>query len=115
VSAEEVHMKAQYVTMDDEVDQDTDMDTQIPEASEWPKAERKRIMEKAISTGKKAKAHMKQMKMSLTADDIQLITTKVEHQLSEVWENPKKHRASIFEQIHEVKTALEHLRIKAKQ
>jgi hypothetical protein len=55
------------------------------------------------------------METSLMADDVELIATKVEDRLSEVWENTKNHRASILEQIQEVKIVLEQLRIRVEQ
>jgi hypothetical protein len=51
----------------------------------------------------------------LTTDDVELIAMTVEDRLSEVWENVENHRASILEQVQEVKTALEQLRIKTEQ
>ena len=44
-----------------------------------------------------------------------LVATIVEDRLDEVWENAEKHRASIFDQVQEVKTALEQLRIEVAQ
>jgi hypothetical protein len=115
VSAEEVQMEAQDVTMDEEVEKDTDMDTQMPEASEQPEAQRKRTGEQESGTRKKEKAHRKQMETSLTTDDVEMIAMTVEDRLSEVWENVENHRASILEQVQEVKTVLEQLRIKVEQ
>jgi hypothetical protein len=97
VSAEEVQTEAQDVTMDEEVEQDTGMDTQMPEASEQPEAQRKRTTEQVSGARKKEKAHRKQMEMSLTTDDIEMIAMTVEDRLSEVWENVENHRASILE------------------
>jgi hypothetical protein len=48
-------------------------------------------------------------------DDVELVVTTVEERLAEVWENVEKHRASIIDQVQEVKTALEQLRIRASQ
>jgi hypothetical protein len=61
------------------------------------------------------KAHRKPLKTSLTADDVELIAMTVEDRLSEVWENAENHRALILEQIQEVKTALEQLRIRGEK
>jgi hypothetical protein len=60
--------QAQDVTMDEEVEKDTGMDTQIPEASEWPEAQRKRTAKQESGTKKKEKAHRKQMETSLVID-----------------------------------------------
>jgi hypothetical protein len=115
VSVEEVKIEEQYVTMDEEVEEDIDMDTQIPEAYEQLEAQRKRTMDQASGFMKKSKAHNKQMETSLTTDDLDLIATTVEDRLSEVWENEENHRYSILEQVQEVKNALEQLRIKVEQ
>jgi hypothetical protein len=115
VSAEEVQTEAQEVAMEEEVGKDTCMDTQMPEVSEPSDAQRKRPGEQASGTRKKEKAHRKPMETSLTTDDVELIATTVEDRLSEVWENMENHRASILEQVQEVKTALEQLRIRAEQ
>jgi hypothetical protein len=53
------------------------------------------------------------MHTSLTIDDVEVIATIVKDKLSEVWENAENHRASILEQVHEVKTTLEQLRSRA--
>jgi hypothetical protein len=55
------------------------------------------------------------METSLIADDVELIATTVQDQLSEVWENVENHRDLILEKIQEVKTVLEQLRIRAEQ
>jgi hypothetical protein len=55
------------------------------------------------------------METSLTIDDVELISTTVEDRLSKVWENAENHRYSIMEQVQEVKTALEQLRIRTEQ
>lgn len=60
-------------------------------------------------------AHKPQSHISLTLGDMELVATIVEERLAEVWENAKKHRASIVVQVQEVKTALEQLRISAAQ
>jgi hypothetical protein len=91
------------------------MDTQMPEAYEPSDAQRKRTGEQASGSRKKEKAHRKPLQTSLTTDDVELIATTVEDRLSEVWENVEKHRDSILEQVQEVKTALEQLRIRAEQ
>jgi hypothetical protein len=69
-------------------------------------------MEQASDVRKKEKAHRKQMEISLTTDDVEMIAIIVEHRLSKVWENEKNHHASILEQVQEVKTVLEQFRIK---
>jgi hypothetical protein len=53
------------------------------------------------------------MQTSLTIDNVELIATKVEDRLSKVWENAENHRVLILEKIHEVKTMLEKLKIRA--
>jgi hypothetical protein len=50
------------------------------------------------------------METSLMVDDVDLIATIVEDQLSDVWENVENHRASILEKIQEVKTVLEQVK-----
>jgi hypothetical protein len=45
-------------------------------------------------------------------DDVELVVTIVEERLAEVWENAEKKMASIVDQVQEVKTALDQLRIK---
>jgi hypothetical protein len=97
VRAKEVQREAQDVTMEEELEQDTGMDTQMIEASEQLEAQRKRTTEQVSGTRKKAKAHRKKMETSLAIDDVELIATTVEDRLSEVWENVENHRASILE------------------
>jgi hypothetical protein len=87
----------------------------MPEASEPPEAQRKRTGEKPSGSRKKEKAHRKPMETSLTQDDVDLIATTVEDRLSDMWENVENHRASILEQIQEVKTALEQLKVKTEK
>jgi hypothetical protein len=84
VSAEEVQTKAQEVAMEEEVGQDTGMDTQIPKVSEPSDAQRKMSGEQASGTRKKEKAHRKPMETSLTIDNVELIAMTVEDRLSEV-------------------------------
>jgi hypothetical protein len=100
-------MKEQEVAMDEEVGHDTGMDTQIPKEYEPLEATRKRTREQPSGSRKIEKAHRKPMETSLTQDDMDLIATKVEDWFSDVWENVENHRASILEQIQEVKTTLE--------
>jgi hypothetical protein len=102
--AEGIRMETQEKPMEEEMAQDTGMDTEMPEASEPSTAQRKRTWEQASGSRKKAKAHKKPMETSLTTDDVELIATTVEDRLSEVWENVENHRASILEKIQEVKT-----------
>jgi hypothetical protein len=85
------------------------------EASEPSEAQTKRTWEQENGSRKKAKAHKKPMETSLLADDVELIAMRVEDRLSEVWENTEKHKASILEQIQEVKNALEQLWIRSEQ
>jgi hypothetical protein len=108
-------MEAQEISMEEERVQDTGRDTQMPEASEPSDAQRKRTGEKESGSRKKVKAHKKPMETSLTTDDVELIAMTVEDRLSEVWENVENHRASILEQVQEVKTTLEQLRIRAEK
>jgi hypothetical protein len=72
----------------------------------------KRTWEKVSGSRKKKKAHKMPMHRSLIKDDVELIATTVEDRLLEVWENVENHRVSILEQVQEVKTALEKLRIR---
>jgi hypothetical protein len=46
---------------------------------------------------------------------VELLVTVVEERLVEVWENTEKHKASIADQVQEVKTVLENLRIEVAQ
>jgi hypothetical protein len=57
------------------------------------------------------KAHKTQCHISLTPDDVELVATTFEEILVKVWENTEKHRALISDQVREVKTALEQIRI----
>jgi hypothetical protein len=107
VSAEEVKTEAQDITMDEEFEKDTDMDTQMPEASKQLDAQRKRTTEQVSGSGKKEKAHKKQMETSLTANNVEIIATTIKDRLSEVWENSENHQASILEQVQAVKNTLE--------
>jgi hypothetical protein len=79
----------------------------MPEASEPSDSQRKRTVEQASGFRMKEKAHRIPLHTSLTAYDVEIVATIVKYRLSEVWENAKTHRASIFEQVQEVKTALE--------
>jgi len=90
------------------------MDTQMTKANEQPNTQIKRTTDQVSGTMKKAKAHRKQMEMSLTTDDVELIAKTVEDRLSELWENVENHRDSILKHVQQVKTALEKLRIKEK-
>jgi hypothetical protein len=81
VSAKELQTKAEDVTMDEEVEQDTGMDTKILEAYEQPCTQWKRKIEKVSGAKKKSNAHRKQMETSLTVDDVELIATIVEDRL----------------------------------
>jgi hypothetical protein len=90
------------MSMEEGEGHDRGMDTQIPGASEPSKAQRKKTWEQESGSRKKAKAHKKLMETSLTTNDVDLIATKVEDRLSEVWENVENHRASIFKKIQEV-------------
>jgi hypothetical protein len=49
------------------------------------------------------------------SDDVELKATTFEDRLSKAWENVEKHMASIIEQVQEVKTALEQLKIGIEQ
>jgi hypothetical protein len=100
--------------MDEEVEQDIGMDTHMTKANEQPNTQIKRTTDQVSGTMKKAKAHRKQMEMSLTTDDVELIAKTVEDRLSELWENVENHRDSILKHVQQVKTALEKLRIKEK-
>jgi hypothetical protein len=73
------------------------MDTQMLEKFEPLNSQRKRIGEQASRSRKKVKAHRKPPHTSLTSDDVELVATIVEDQLSEVWEDDEKHGASILE------------------
>jgi hypothetical protein len=64
--------------MEEEFGKAIDMDTQIPEASELPDAQKKRIGEEASGSRKKEKAHRKPLETSLIANDMELITMTVE-------------------------------------
>jgi len=55
------------------------------------------------------------METSLMAYYVELIATAIEDQLSDAWENAENHKASILEQIQEVKTVLDQLKIKTEQ
>jgi hypothetical protein len=88
------------------------MDTQMPETSEPSDSQKKRIGEQASGSRKKAKAHRTPPHTSLTTDDVEIVATTIEYRLSELWENVEKHRDSIFEQVQEVKTVLEQLKIR---
>jgi hypothetical protein len=46
---------------------------------------------------------------------VKLVVTIFEERLAEVWENVEKHRDSIVNQVQEVKTAMEQLRIGKKE
>jgi len=59
------------------------------------------------------KAHKPHIHISLTLDDVYLVATTIEERLAEVWENVEKQRASIADQVQDVKIALEKLRIGA--
>jgi hypothetical protein len=107
VCAEEIRTETHDIHVEEDIGQNTSMDTQIPEASKSSNAQIKRTREQASGSRKKAKAHKKPLETSLTTDDVELISTTVEDQLSEVWENVENHQASILEKIKEVKTALE--------
>jgi len=87
------------------------MDTYMPKVYEPSDAQIKMRWEKASGAKKKEKAQIKPIETSLTTDYVERITKTVEDRLSEVWENTKNHRASILEQVHEVKFLLEQLRI----
>jgi hypothetical protein len=52
------------------------------ETSEPSNAQKKREAEQASVSRKKAKAQKKQMETSLTTDDVELIATTIEEQLS---------------------------------
>jgi hypothetical protein len=67
------------------------------DAYEPSDAQKKRTWEKASGSKKKVKAHRIPMHTSLTSNDVELVATTVEDRVLEVWENVKKHRASIFE------------------
>jgi hypothetical protein len=105
-------MEAQETSMEEERAHDTGRDTQIPEASEPSDVQIKKTSEQASGSRKKAKAHRKPMETSLITDNVELISMTVEDRLLEVWENAENHKASILEQVQEVKTALEQLRIR---
>jgi hypothetical protein len=90
-------------------------DTQRPTSPEPSATQEKRPGEHTSGGRKKAKAHKPQSHISLTPDDVELVVTTVEERLAEVWENVEKHRASIADQVQEVKTVLEQLRIGAAQ
>jgi hypothetical protein len=115
VCTEEVGIGTQEIPVEEEMGQETDRDTQMPTTSEPSEAQGKRTGEKTSGSRKKEKAHKPPSHTSLTTDDVELVATTVEDRLSEVWENVEKHRASIFEQVQEVKTMLEKLRIRAEQ
>jgi hypothetical protein len=100
-------METQEIPMVEEIEQEIGMDTQMHEASTPLDSQRKRIGEKVSGSRKKAKAHRKTLKTSLTANYVELIATTVEDKLSEVWENAKNYRDLILEKIQEVKNVLE--------
>jgi hypothetical protein len=82
-------------------------DTQRPPSPEPSATQEKRPGEHTSGSRKKTKAHKPQSHISLTSDDVELVATIVEERLAKVWENAEKHRASIVDQVQEVKTALE--------
>jgi hypothetical protein len=82
------------------------MDTMMPETFDPSYSQRKRTCEKTSGPRKKAKAHRKPLQTSLKTNDVELITTTIEDQLSKVWDNVEKCNASIMEQVQEVKTTL---------
>jgi hypothetical protein len=98
--------------VEEEVGQETGVDTHMPETSEPSDSQKKRTGEKESGSRKKVKAHRTPPHTSLTTDDVELVATTIEDRLSEAWENVEKHRASIIEQVQEVKTALEQLNIR---
>jgi hypothetical protein len=65
--------------MGEEVEQETGMDTQMPEESEQPDAQRKRTTKQVSGAKKKAKAHKKQMETSLTTNDIELVAMTIKY------------------------------------
>jgi hypothetical protein len=73
------------------------MDTQMLEAYGASYAQRKRTGEKLSGSRKKEKDHKTSMHTSLIADDVDMIVTKVEDQLSKVWEDDENNRVSILE------------------
>jgi hypothetical protein len=85
--------------VEEEIGQETRMDTQMPETYEPLDSQRKRTGEQASGSRKKAKAHRTPPHTSLTTDDVELVATTVEDRLSEVWENVEKNRDSIMEQV----------------
>jgi hypothetical protein len=54
------------------------MDKKMPKEYEQPNTQRKRTTKKVSGVRKKAKAHMKQMEMSLTIDNKELIAMTIE-------------------------------------
>jgi hypothetical protein len=115
VCMEEIRTETQEKPVEENIGQETGMDTQISEASEPSDSQRKRTGEQVNGSRKKEKAHRTPMQTSLTTDNVELIATTVEYRLSKVWENVDKHRVSILEQVQDVKTTLENLRIKTEQ
>jgi uncharacterized protein (DUF342 family) len=51
----------------------------------------------------------------LTTSDVDFISTIVEDRMPDIWENVNNHKASILEQIQEVKNVLEQLKVKIEQ
>jgi len=58
------------------------------------------------------KADKPQCHISLTPDDVELVVTEVEEILVEVWDNVKKHKDAIADQVQEVKIVLDKLKIR---
>jgi hypothetical protein len=110
-----VRTETHDIPVEEEVRQETGVDTHMPETSEPTDAQKKRTREQESGSRKKEKAHRTPPHTSLTTDDVELVATTIEDRLSEAWENAKKHRDSIIEQVQEVKTALEQLKIRAEQ
>jgi hypothetical protein len=93
----------------------TTEDTQRPTSPKPSDTQEKRPGKKTSGGRKNAKAHKPQSHISLTLDNVELVVTTVKERLIEVWDNVEKQRASIGDQVQEVKTTLEQLRIRAMQ
>jgi hypothetical protein len=79
VCVERIRTNIQEKPMEEEMVQDTAMDTEIFEASEPSKARIKRTWEKSSSSKKKAKAHRKSLETSLTTYDVEMIVMPMEY------------------------------------